>query len=436
MAKQKIFIQKIELIDFESHKHTVLENFSSGFNCISGNSNCGKSAILRALELCAYNQFSQESVRLGAAFCDVTVTSNLGSVNVKRGKGVNLWTITRHGNPVPMVFDKVGKNAVEEACAVLGMRMIKLGDIEIPVNIMSQLERHFLISSVGDEKTSGSGRAEIIDEICGLNGTEELVKTISLDQYRIAREITVAEERINESKAKLHSDYDINIDKAKLVELEKLQSNIEICNENKEYVQGIYNDYIACLDTFTEVHEKIDKLPNVTDVFVLIEEAKNLNLKLKDAKKIKDDYASAKSAVKFNQDILQKLPVLTINQDWKDWINKVKKCNEIKLEYDSVFKKLADNEIKLSKLNVVDISDKVKTIKEIIKNYKNCKELTVALSETNKKISALEKSIKEKIEEEKKIELEIKELYKTIDICPVTKKPINDKCSLWTSKNV
>ena len=43
-------IERLELIDFESHKNTVVD-FSQGLNIITGNSDAGKSSLLRALRL-------------------------------------------------------------------------------------------------------------------------------------------------------------------------------------------------------------------------------------------------------------------------------------------------------------------------------------------------------------------------------------------------
>ena len=50
-----IYIKKIELINFQSHSHTEIE-FDRGLNVILGNSDAGKTAILRAIKWALYNE--------------------------------------------------------------------------------------------------------------------------------------------------------------------------------------------------------------------------------------------------------------------------------------------------------------------------------------------------------------------------------------------
>ncbi|MCK9615819.1 MAG: AAA family ATPase, partial [Candidatus Omnitrophica bacterium] len=96
MPKTRIYIVEIEIENFESHEHTFLRDFSPGFNCIAGLSDVGKSSVIRAVKLCAYNQFDQKMVRTGASFCRVKITTNIGSVEVRKGPDVNLWIIKRN----------------------------------------------------------------------------------------------------------------------------------------------------------------------------------------------------------------------------------------------------------------------------------------------------------------------------------------------------
>ena len=49
-----IYIKKIELHNFQSHEYTEME-FDRGLNVILGNSDVGKTAILRAIKWALYN---------------------------------------------------------------------------------------------------------------------------------------------------------------------------------------------------------------------------------------------------------------------------------------------------------------------------------------------------------------------------------------------
>jgi AAA15 family ATPase/GTPase len=66
-------LKSIEIWNFESHEHTLIDNLSEGLNLICGESNAGKTSIVRALRLVAYNEFDPDSLRVGAKTCKVRV---------------------------------------------------------------------------------------------------------------------------------------------------------------------------------------------------------------------------------------------------------------------------------------------------------------------------------------------------------------------------
>ena len=122
-------IKKIEIKDFESHKHTVFE-FGPGFNSIHGKSNHGKSSALRVLELAGYSSWAAGEnkkkgmsgpVRIGATCCEVYVESETGSVKNKRGKGINEWEVKDFRSGEVSNFKNPGAGAVPQAQEILGL---------------------------------------------------------------------------------------------------------------------------------------------------------------------------------------------------------------------------------------------------------------------------------------------------------------------------
>jgi len=433
--KPKIYIQEIILIDFESHKNTVLKDFSPGFNCISGVSDLGKTSCIRAIKLCAYNSFSQEMVRLGSDFCDVTVKTNIGSVNVKRGKNTNLWTITRNDGSKPMVFDKVGKNAVSEACSVLGMKIITLGDIEIPVNIMEQLESHFLISSVGGEKTSGSSRAEIIDEICGLNGVEELVKTISLDQYRLTREITQAEERIDEISKSLNSELQIQHDADVLAQLELLSQNISVLEQNTGFIQDLKQSHEDIALLRLNLLNQIRALPDVNSITEILKMARlNTNV-LSSANQTLGEYNLYLKKQQENKTLSESLPetesIFPLITSCREILGKITVVKNLIKTYEDT--KIQKNKISLdlSMFKNSDISLPQQKAREGLALISTCEGINLDYQKIKDKIESVKTDIEKQTQLLAITENEISEMYKNMDVCPVTKKPITDVCSLY-----
>jgi hypothetical protein len=213
-------IQRIELWDFESHEHTVLEDISPALNLFCGVSNSGKTSIVRALKLAAYNEFDPRSVRVGATKCVVQVDTERGRVKVTRGPKHNAWETTKTGQKT-QYFDKVGVNVVKDAAEIIGLNIVTLGDVNVPVNIMDQLESHFMLAGVGGKDASGSMRAQIVDEISGLSGIEGIIKDVSLDHHRYGREIKETEKQMETTRSQLHPETDLNAEDSILTSAEK-----------------------------------------------------------------------------------------------------------------------------------------------------------------------------------------------------------------------
>lgn len=266
-------IELIEVWDFESHEHTILKDISSGLNLLCGESNSGKTSLIRALKLVAYNQFDTKSIRIGCKKCVVFVKTHRGTVKVTRGPKDNLWEVTKNGQPT-LYLDKVGVNVVPQAAEVLGLNIITLGDVDVPVNIMDQHESHFMLSGIGNKEASGSMRAQIVDEISGLSGIESLIKDVSLDYRRFGIEIRETEEKMEEVRKQLHPESDLDSEQTLLDGVEKEMMDYdelgELATTGKKIVADVSNidGSIAVLDVRSS---KIPDLKIIAENLVLVE---------------------------------------------------------------------------------------------------------------------------------------------------------------------
>ena len=287
-------IVKIKMTNFESWESAVIDGFCDGLNCFVGESNVGKSSIFRAIELAAYNRFSQDMVRIGADFCEVEVETTRGVVNVRRGKNINQWRITPAGGK-EVFFESVGVREVDMACDILGIKTIRLCDLDVAINIMSQSESHFLISHVAGKKSSGSNRAEIIDEICGLSGAEELIREICADQLRVNKDIASLEEKVKSFKGKRHSDADLMSDRETVEKAEASLKKIDVLSNNTEYMEEVFSVWLKRSKDVNTLNEKIAALPLQDNALSFISEAEKAQ---RDASRMEGAWkrwASAKS---------------------------------------------------------------------------------------------------------------------------------------------
>lgn len=110
--------QSIEQLDVDCGKITVFH----------GESDTGKSAIVRALYALAFNSYPTGHVRDGADASVVSVVTDAGvEIGAGKGKGTNTYQMfsTEHE---PMRWDKVGTDVPPEVMSELGWRAIELDD--------------------------------------------------------------------------------------------------------------------------------------------------------------------------------------------------------------------------------------------------------------------------------------------------------------------
>lgn len=264
-------LQGIEIVNFESHEHTVIEDLSDRLNLIYGESDSGKSAIVRALRLLAYNEFDPASVRIGSKNCIVKGWTEKGYVKVTRGKE-NLWEVGKAGEKV-RYFEKIGNKVLPEVTEVLGLAMVRLGDIDIPANIMDQAEAHFMLNELAGKEASGSIRAQVVDEISGLSGIEGLIKEVSLDRHRAGREVKEQEDKAQELRGKMHAPATLDAEEALLSQVEGLLKVHEDNGLAIEALAAVLAEFQTVSEEMKERDAELRGLPNSRMVSAVIDRA-------------------------------------------------------------------------------------------------------------------------------------------------------------------
>src|SRR5689334_14794262 len=99
-------ITRIELTNFMSHEHTVIEP-AAGLTVLVGPNNCGKSAVVAALEILCSNEEATYVLRHGERECAVVVHTDEGD-----GQG-HIIEWRRKNSPRYIIdgqtFDRLGK---------------------------------------------------------------------------------------------------------------------------------------------------------------------------------------------------------------------------------------------------------------------------------------------------------------------------------------
>jgi len=305
-------IKSVELWNWESHEHTLVDNLSAGFNLIFGESNAGKTSIIRAIKLVAYNEFNPKCIRVGSKTCSVEIKTDKGRVKVTRPS--NEWEVEKNGEPTQF-FEKIGKVVLPEVSEILGMSMVRLGDAEFPVNVMNQLEGHFMLSELNGKTASGSVRAQIIDEISGLSGIEGLIKEVSLDNHRWGREIKKMEERVEELSSQKYDG--IELQEESLL-LDKVKQNLD---KNEYYIVSakvltdLHKEALSEISCINDIESSLSGLPDEVTIDRFIENAVDNLEKVADARFLKSEWDTTSNLVQeIESTLIKELDIESILQ--------------------------------------------------------------------------------------------------------------------------
>lgn len=115
-------LRRIELKNFMSHRHTVIEP-APGLTVLVGPNNCGKSALVAALQILCNNDLANYVTRHGARECSVEVETSEG--HVIRWSRKNSPSYRINGQ----LFDRLGKGGLpDELHPLLRLPQVEAGD--------------------------------------------------------------------------------------------------------------------------------------------------------------------------------------------------------------------------------------------------------------------------------------------------------------------
>jgi exonuclease SbcC len=173
---QRKIIKRVSITNFQSHENTTID-FKDGLNTIIGESNSGKTSILRAIRWCLDNDpKGSDFITTGKDDCSVSVEfdddTSITRVRTRNDSGKYIVvgkTIQPDGTASKwmQVYKGFANNLPVEIMNIHQMPKVNLTkDICIHLNMMSQLDGPFLVTESPQVKASVIGRltgTQIID---------------------------------------------------------------------------------------------------------------------------------------------------------------------------------------------------------------------------------------------------------------------------------
>jgi len=158
-------LKRIHLKNFMSHKDTELK-LAPGINVLIGPNNCGKSAVVSALECLAYNPPAEFVLRHGSKECQVTVETDSGdSITWKRRKNSSVYVV--NGETIQRIPRNTSPESVEKLLKLSKVASVNENDQPFDVHIARQKEPIFLLDKPGSQAAqffaSSSDAAKLIE---------------------------------------------------------------------------------------------------------------------------------------------------------------------------------------------------------------------------------------------------------------------------------
>ena len=237
-------VKCIDIENFQSHENTHVD-FDTGLNIIIGESNNGKTSILRAMDWVVDNQpLGTDFIMTGKKYCKVRITYDndtfIERYRTLKDTGYYRVGVIQNGQETYQEYQGFTNNVPVEVMNVHQMPKISITkNIETHLNKISQLERPFLITENTNEKAAAVGR------ITGTNIIDVAIKNISSD--------ITTDKKILKNDIKEKEELEVRkglVDINKLTSLRNFykKANDKISALNGQYVSGnrVKQSYEEC----------------------------------------------------------------------------------------------------------------------------------------------------------------------------------------------
>lgn len=264
-------VESISLRNFQKHRKLKLD-LVPGINVITGESNRGKSSIIRAfMRLCSNTPTGATCIRFGKKQADVeaVISTDDGKRTIKYSKsksgGTSYSVDQQH-------YKRCGRSVPEEVSRTLRI---------IPeINIQPQYRQFFLLDArSGQERAKQLARGTNID-IIGYVITEARRQVNGFEGQAKAKEAEATE-----ADAELHEYAELEVAEKQLARVNKLLPAVEELSTAVEAVKTAGTAFLQ----FVSYEKLFEKLPSIHDIescITILQEKHNVLVRLVDANNI------------------------------------------------------------------------------------------------------------------------------------------------------
>lgn len=313
--------KRVHIKNFQSHEDTEIE-FKNGMNVITGESNQGKTAVIRAIEWALYNEpKGTDFIRTGENECTVEVEFSDGSsITRSRTRASSGYYKVKDSNGVEKIYKGFGNDIPVEVQNEHQMPDVYITkDIKVKLNLATQLEGPFLIGE------SPSVRASAIGRLTGVQVLDVAIKNCNRNLLAINKEIKVLDSKIDSFNKELKQYDSLDNMQLYLKIIEELYStktvlenDVKVLSNYKDTLNNIESDKknkILLLSTIPNT-ENVEKLIN--EVSLIYNEVQELISYKNELETLIRDKFKCNNIIKYIDEVLESNDLITEFEKLKD----------------------------------------------------------------------------------------------------------------------
>ncbi len=248
-------LDSLDIHNFQSLKSVHLELGS--LTVIVGDSNCGKSALIRSIQALASNVRGSSVVTHGAKSASVSATSQGCKVTLEKGEGHGAYRVSVDGEDKE--FTKLAGEVPEEVTKLLGLDPVKEGS---SLNFAPQHEPPFLLT------TTGSSVARTLGELTKVSTVLEAVREANRRRSSSTSDLKLRTKDLEQAEESLKVMDSLRARKAALLRVETLMAEAQKTGYDVLKLQGILEQLGKAE---IEVPETVDISP-LTEAFAQLKD--------------------------------------------------------------------------------------------------------------------------------------------------------------------
>jgi exonuclease SbcC len=429
-----IRITEVIIDNFQSHEHTAVK-FKDGLNSIIGESNQGKTAILRAIMWCLYNEpRGSDFIRTGKSRCTVEVKFSDGTSILRRRDRTSSghYEIT-NPNGISKEYKGFGNDVPIDVSIAHQMPVVYLAkDYKENLSIGSQLDPAFLIG------TSGANRAAAIGRLIGVQIIDQAISDASKNTKGYNRKIKDLEEDYKKNEEDLKAFDSLDNDKAVINMVQGMVEIQETLTDEINLLHEFQKELLAYQNLIPSIEQDIKKMD--ADKYI-----PDIDRALEDIKLMKILYEFDKQIVNIRESVLDTETIILKLPDYNKYKSEfdnaesiIKELKEsysfrnnllsIQLNIEGVENSIVDIDIKAINKDLTVAQDLCDDIKKMLLFDNEMDSIMIRSKDAGLDDYTLEEDFEEQKEEVYEAEIALRDYLKEVGVCPMCKNKLDHNC--------